>query len=522
MIVPGWDLDVPDAARTEVPDAEAGAAVVDAATPPIDGADVDPDDEVPGRSPVGGDLGGGDGVTTTAATITESPRPDNVAITEADAHHEVAEPASEASGGSGRSAPPTATGATTSKSGAGRADDHADGQPDDGAAPQLLTLGRAAMLSAGVLAVLAVRRRNQLRRARPRARLPEPVHEVSQTERTLRALDPGERFARVDIAIRAVATALINRGRRVVAITIDPDGAVELVASGDVVLDAPWHGSGERWHLAAATPLELLADESRRVGAPTPTLVQLGTDDGGRDVYVDLEALEAIEIGGPGHVADAIVAAVATTLAGSVLAEVTTLIGLGVPDEAFLGHRLHVPVRDASHAFEAAADAIGSTASMSRSTFELRARVTSGEAWEPAVVLVGSAVGTIGPPATRTGLAVVSASPIQGPSSRLVPDGDEWVLLPAGIRLTPVGLDADQLASIAALVDVPQPTATAPDRRFIDVDDTILTGGDGGSDRVGEGAGSTFFYRLVCLDIEVDFTTPLVGAVLQVGGGGGA
>ena len=98
-------------------------------------------------------------------------------------------------------------------------------------------------------------------------------------------------------------------------------------------------GGGSR----RATPIELLADEARRVGAPCPTLVQLGRDDDDRDVYVDLEALEAIEVGGPGDQADAIVHAIAATLAASVLAEVTTLVGVGVEDDAFLGHRLHRP-----------------------------------------------------------------------------------------------------------------------------------------------------------------------------------
>lgn len=322
---------------------------------------------------------------------------------------------------------------------------------------RLLTASRAAMLSAGVLTLLAVRRRNQLRQARPRARLPEPLAGAAATERSLRAVDPGERFERVEVAIRSAATALVEHDARVLAVSVGTDGELELRSTGDVVLAAPWSGAGDRWHLAAATPVELLLDEARRVGPPCPTLVQLGTDAGGRDVYVDLEALEAIEIGGPGDQADAVVAAVAATLAGSVLAEVTTLIGLGVADEAFLGHRLHRPVRDQHRAFEEAADAVGSTATASASTFQLRAQVTSGETWEPAVVLAGSAAGTISLPPSRTGIAVVSAAPIHGPSSRLAPAGDAWELLPAGIRLVPVGLSPVDIAEIADLVAVAAP-----------------------------------------------------------------
>ena len=42
------------------------------------------------------------------------------------------------------------------------------------------------------------------------------------------------------------------------------------------------------------------------------------------------EAFEAIEIGGPGDQAHAVVVAIAATLAASVLAEVTTLVGVGI------------------------------------------------------------------------------------------------------------------------------------------------------------------------------------------------
>jgi two-component SAPR family response regulator len=160
-------------------------------------------------------------------------------------------------------------------------------------------------------------------------------------------------------------------------------------------------------------------------------------------------------------------------LAGSVLAEVTTLIGLGVPDQAFLGHRLHVPVADDQRAFESAREAVGSTASADLSTFELRSRAGAGDVWEPAVVLVGSGAGAITPPRVRTGVAVVSASPIHGPSSRLAPDGDAWTLLPLGLRLVPIGLWPADVAAIAELVEVGEPVGEAVSAYRSDSDDTI-------------------------------------------------
>ena len=319
---------------------------------------------------------------------------------------------------------------------------------------ELLTLGRAAMLSAGVLTLVAVRRRRQLRQSMPRARFPEPEPAVAATERTLRSADPGERFVRVDLAIRAATMALVSAGARVVAVAVADDGAVELHTSGSAELDAPWQTMGDtnRWQLPATVPIELLAEPARQVGAPCPTLVQLGRTVDDHDLFVDLEALEALEVGGPGLQAEAIVTALAATLAGSVLAEVSTLIGVGVDDAAFLGHRHHVAARHVRDAFDRAAEAAGSTAVSGRSTFELRARATGGETWEPAVVLIGASAGAVVPPGDRTALAVVSASPIHGPSSRLAPDGDAWVLRPLGVRCVPVGLGPDDLASLADLV----------------------------------------------------------------------
>ena len=370
-----------------------------------------------------------------------------------------------------------------------------------------LAFGGSAMLSSGLLTLLAVRRRNRLRRARPRTRIPGPTLSASATERALRAIHPGERLARIDVAIRSVAGAAIEHGRRVLAVLSAGDGAVELIFTGPVDLGQPWEGAGSRWVLPVSTPLEMLVEQARQVGSTCPTLMQLGRTEDERDVYVDLEALGALEIGGPGAHADAIVAAVAATLASSVFAEATTLIGLGVPDHAFLGHRLYVPARDLVSAFGAATEAVGSLASMSSSTFELRARRTSGETWEPAVVLIGASMGTVVPSALRNGIVTVSASPISGPSSRLVPERNAWMLQPAGIRLHPVGLTDDDLSEIADLVDLSDPHI-APELGGVDradsevgdaevVDDLTIHADEADTEAEGDGPEWDLLVRLI-------------------------
>jgi len=339
--------------------------------------------------------------------------------------------------------------------------DPADRAPAPGESAELVTLPRAVMLAGGVLLLLGVRRRRQLRTAAPRTNLPAPPQQAISLERELRAIDSAERLARVDLAVRAAALPLIAGGERVLAVVASPDGELELIATGPVELGEPWRGGEARWTLPATVPIDDLAPDARRVGAPTPALVHLGCD-GDRDVYVDLEAVEALEIAGPPAQAEAIVAAVSMTLATSVLAEVATLVGVGVPATALCDHPNAALAPDVPSGLQRAAEAIGSTAVAPGSTFELRARGTGGEAWEPAVLLVGTASGTVVPPAARRGLAIVSAAPILGPSSVLAPDGDTWVLRPAGLRFAPLGVTPDELAAVGELLDVGVPVPDEP------------------------------------------------------------
>src|SRR5690606_9238909 len=137
----------------------------------------------------------------------------------------------------------------------------------------------------------------------------------------------------------------------------------------------------------------------------------------------------------------------------------------GLPAGAFLGDREDCAFDAPDAAFPAARAAAGPIAPLERTTFELRARVTSGEAWAAAVVLVGGHVGPGTPPPDLPGIALVSAAPIHGPSSRLAPEGAGWVLRPAGLRIQPIRLVPDDIAAIAELA------AAAGRPLAIDLDD---------------------------------------------------
>lgn len=327
---------------------------------------------------------------------------------------------------------------------------------------RLVTPGRAAMLSAGLLTLLAVRRRSRLRRAGPCDRPADPDPIVMRTERSLHAAGADDRTGRVHLAIRSVAPAVAASGERVVA-AVAGRGRLVLHLSGPATLGAPWMRlAAEQWESSVAAGSESVVVPSASPATPCPALVQIGTTQEGDDVYVDLEALEAIEVGGPARSADAIVTAMAATIAGSPPAEVTALVGVGVDPAAFFGHRHHVVADDPHAAFEHAAAV--SAAAAGRSTFGLRG--AGGDAWEPAVAFVAAAAGTVVPPTDRTGLAIVSAAPIHGPSSRFEPDGDAWVLRPLGLRCIPVGLEPEDLTALSALVA----SADSPD---LDADATL-------------------------------------------------
>ena len=442
LILPGWELELPDDDSAAVPplsdtDAPAEASVPPPAEPPsatIVAAPAEP-----------GQLGPGTVDSPWAEpTVVEATTPSTTA--------------------------PSTSSSTTALPNVGdaTASDNLPGRTSAPDAPSPIRLEHAAMLAAGILMLVGVRRRQRLRAATPRSRVPEPRREVVDTELLLRRIDPGERAARIDVACRSAASALVDTDVQIVAMQVSPEGEIALTLSGVAAPSAPWTGDGNLWHLAAGVPIELLGEAARRVGMPCVAFVQLGIDHDGSDVLVDLEAAGTLAIDAQPGQADAVVRGVAAGLATSLYAEVAHLITVSMPNEVLLGHRNAHRADSVDAAFELAASLVGSTSQNERSSFELRSLRTGGEMWEPAIVLMNDHDGAehadgLQFPVPGHGIAVVAAVGPNGlpdAPARLSAESDEWILTVAGrsIAMTPIGLDrADVDAVLAILHDAEQP-----------------------------------------------------------------
>ena len=345
-------------------------------------------------------------------------------------------------------------------------------------APSPIRLEHAALIAAGVLALVGVRRRQRLRAARPRTRVPEPLQDVVTTERALRRTDAGERAARLDVACRAVAHAVIDTGSQIGWTTISPDGAISVRLTAPSSLPAPWTGDAHDWKLSAEVPVEMLSDAARHVGNPCVTLVQVGVTADQHDVLVDLEACGVLAVEARADDTDDVVRAVSAALASSVHAETAHLIGASLDLRTTLDHRNAHRADGSEAAVDLATSLLGSTTEQVRSTFELRSLHTGGEAWEPAVVLLTTADPPIAEdrplPRPGSGMAIVApAEPgrLRSAPARLSARPFAWVLEAFGsaIELTPVGLTAAHLAEIGDVLDsASEPLVPLDDVRWAD------------------------------------------------------
>ncbi len=436
LILPGWELDLSD---------DSGS-VVAAATPDVDVA-------TPSARIAVDDAGV---PVTTQPHTTPSTRP-----TTTTAARDTSVPVSRTPAIVPGVPDPVVAATTTSTVAAASSDGDAVGiedRPTDApGAPSPLRMEHAALLGAGILALVGVRRRRRLRSAMPRHRVPDPRPEAVATERRLRSVDAGERALRVDVACRAAAWSLVGTGSRIGWIEVTPDGAVGVRLSASADLPAPWTGSGHEWWLPADVPIELLSEDARQVGMPCVALVQLGVTPAGADVMIDVEACATLAVEARPDQADEVITALAAGLASSMYAEVAHLVVVGLEASALLDHRNAHVADSTGAALELARSIVGARADDGRTSFELRSLQTGGEMWEPAVVLVAHGHLLVDTDlGSATGICfVVPSAPdeLADAPTRLVSSPDTWTFAGFGssIELTPVGVSSDDLAAVAGL-----------------------------------------------------------------------
>ncbi len=464
LIVPGWELDIPTDEAPEPParDAVEPAGTIDHAREHVPPEQVLEPMEVPG---------------------TEVPE----RITPA------AEPASPMPPSTPPSTPSAPTTTVPATSGPGAQPDSSGWSEPAPSAPSPVRLEHAALLAAGVLTLVGVRRRRALRAALPHARVPTPAPEIAATERRLRTIDAGERAARVDIAMRAIAHRITGSGTMVGTVRIAPDGELIARLTQDARLEAPWVcdaevGQRQTWTLPASVPIEMLSDDARQSGQPCIALVTVGVDADGRGVLIDLEAAGLTTIEATPEQGDEVVRAIGSGLATSLPSEVAHLLVAKLGTDALFDHPNARALTRCAETVDAAARTVGSTLENDRSAFDLRSRRTGGEMWEPAIILLAHAddaahsLPTL--PAVGHGIAAVAAVDPGGfderannnaPGARVQAHHDGWELLAFGesIQLTPIGLSPTDVGEIAAILDDASTPidAVAPSRA--PVDDTV-------------------------------------------------
>jgi hypothetical protein len=438
VILPGWELDLADVEPTA---AEVANEVPTEPSEPV------PQPSSPDPTP---------GTTIPAPSIDEPVANGPLPLTPATAP--TTAPASSVDSASTS----TTVLAPTDPTGAGGDDARTADTPAPGA-PTPIRLEHAALLAAGVLALVGVRRRQRLRAAMPRHRVPEPRAEVARTERKLRTIDAGERVLRVDVACRAAARSLIGSAGQIGWVEVSPDGDLQLRLTAPAALPLPWSGDGQSWRLAADVPVEMLGEDARQVGQPCVALVQLGLTPAGNELLVDLEACGVLAVSARADRADEVVTALATALASSLFAEVAHLVVVSLPEAALLKHRNTHVAGSTDAALELACSLAGTTAVNDRSSFELRSLRTGGEMWEPTVVLLGSADDDSDPwsadrlPSAGHGVAIVVADErrrLETAPTRLIARSDGWQLdaFSASIEVIPVGVNASELDEITELI----------------------------------------------------------------------
>ena len=345
--------------------------------------------------------------------------------------------------------------------------------------------GVGALLAAGMLSLLGLKRTRQQRRRRPGQRIAMPPPDLHSAELELRMVEDPTGLDRVDQALRSLSVLLADDGlplpRLRLARLVDED--LELYLDGAMHLPPPFAPTGDPtiWTLEADAPL-LSAEELADVPGPFPCLVTIGHDLDNGHVLLDLEHAAALAVDGSVEASVPVLAAIAAELATSRWAEDLTVTVVGclpqLPAAIGTGRVRHVETltqllpaleKRASAVRQALADLDLADLQHARSAANLGPH---GDIWYPEILLLGGPVD----PADRgrledllldlprVSLAAVTAADSTPSEWTLLLDPTDTgpdstaVLRPVGLTMRPQRLtpsDLDQLLGLMAVAELP-------------------------------------------------------------------
>lgn len=377
-------------------------------------------------------------------------------------------------------------------------------QTDDDQDLDVRTVGGVgALLCAGVIALIAARRRRQQEDREPGAELPLPSGASADVEQELRATADPLTVETVDLALRTLAHRCAQARQPLPAVRAArlTGSQFDLYLAEPAALPAPWSGTTDAtvWTLPADADGLLDPTDAAGVPAPYPSLVTIGHDEEDGHVLLDLEHLGALGVTGDPDTTRGILTALAVELATSRWADdlQVTLVGAGPELEDILrsGRIRYQPAvgRVLDDLTRRADTDRASLAEQGASSLQhARAAGVSPDAWTPEIVLLAGDVTNaqrqqlqyLVEQLPRVAIAAVTTGQPVGEWALRLDGSDTAVLEPIGLQIRPQMLDdatCAGLLDVLSIADEPasNPLPAEPEPALVDLPPAAQTGQDG-------------------------------------------
>jgi DNA-binding SARP family transcriptional activator/LysM repeat protein len=349
----------------------------------------------------------------------------------------------------------------------------------DEAFPIRTTTGIGALLAAGLLGLIALRRAGQQRHRRAGQTTPMPTGQAAALEQDLRATADPLSVETVDLALRTLAAQCsaeskplpIVRAARLTAEQFD------LYLAEPATLPAPWQSAaGDTvWSLPADQEDLLDTETAKEIPAPYPSLVTIGHDTEDGHILLDLEHIGTLGITADDDTARQIITAIAIELATSIWADdlQVTIVGdhADLEDAFQTGRIRHLPAASdflTELTARAANDRAILTATGANNLNHARTQSIAPGIWTPEILLLTGTITTnereqiaeLIQQIPRVAIAAVTNGEPVGEWT-IRGETDDYVLDPIGIRIRPQTIDADTYTHLLQILHTAT-TDTAP------------------------------------------------------------